>query len=199
MWGAQSTITFAPNGSRFYVGGSTAQQSLFVVSTSGTILRTDSLGGPQDGAISVDVEGNMFAFAANGLVSISSSGNVRWRINGVRGYNVTIDPDGNVAFLSNGTLTSVDNDGKSRWSVPVNSLDSYTHLVCDALGTIFIETSNDLATYDVQAVSSTGAVQWTLQVSAYVKTEGPSLTREGYLLFPHSGYWPRPQQMYIIE
>ena len=199
-WGSQSTISFAPDGSKFYVGGSTAQQSLYVMNTNGDILRTDSLGAQQLGAISVDVDGNVFSFFGNDLVSISSTGKVRWRIEGVgSNWNVTIDPNGNIAYLSRGSLVLVDNNGLKRWSVPVHQLDDITHLVCDANGTIFIETSDDFLNYDVQAVSNTGTVLWTLTVTAYVKDSGPSLTREGYLLFPHSGYYPSSKQMYVIE
>jgi len=198
-WDAEETISFAPDGSRFYVGGSTAQQSLYVLNTGGEILRSDSLGGEQGGAISIDVDGNVYSYFGSYLMSISSSGTVRWRIATISNWNVTIDPNGNIAYLSYDSLNSVDNMGKKRWSVPVHWLDQQTHLVCDAQGTIFIETSNDLQNYDVQAVSNMGKVLWTLTLSAYVKEAGPSLTKDGYLLFPHSDYNPTTKQLFVIE
>ena len=125
-----STISFSPDGSRFYFGGNTAQQSLYVLNTSGAVLRTDSLGGRQYGAISVDNDGNVFTFFGDDLVSISDSGKVRWKISGVgANWNVTIDPNGNVAYLTYGNLISVDNNGQERWRVSVNLLDYSTHLV----------------------------------------------------------------------
>lgn len=198
-WDAGETISFAPDGSRFYVGGSTAQQSLYALSTSGEILQSDSLGASQGGAISVDIDGNIYSYFGNYLMSVSPSGVVRWRIAAEPNWNVIIDPNGNIAYLSNDSLTSVDNAGLKRWSVPVRSLDFITHLVCDAQGTIFIETSDDFQNYDVQAISSTGTVQWSVTVGAYVKEAGPSLSKEGYLLFPHSDYYPTPKQVYVIE
>lgn len=199
-WRAQSTISFAPDGSKFYVGGSTENQSLYEIGTNGEILRIDSLGGHQNGAISIDIDGNIFTYFGEALVSISPTGEVRWRINNVgSNYNVTIDPYGNIAYLSYGRLFLVDNNGNKRWDIPVNQDDYITHLVCDVNGTIFIETSNDMLHYDVQAVSNNGEILWTLTVLAYVKIAGPSLTQNGYLLFPHSNYYPTPKQMYIIE
>ena len=94
------------------------------------MLRTDSLGGRQYGAISVDNDGNVFTFFGDDLVSISDSGKVRWKISGVgANWNVTIDPNGNVAYLTYGNLISVDNNGQERWRVSVNLLDYSTHLV----------------------------------------------------------------------
>ena len=200
MWGSQSTISFSPDGGRLYVGGSTADQSLYEISTAGTILRTDSLGGGQDGAISVDVDGNIYGYFGGSLVSISPSGKVRWRKSGVgTNWNVVIDPFGNIACLSYGNLILLDNIGQERWRIPVHKVDDITHLVCDANGTIFIETSEDRRNYDVQAISNDGKVLWTLTVVAYVKSGGPSLTKDGYLLFPHSGYYPTPKEIYVIE
>lgn len=192
-------LSFSPDGSRLYVGGKTAGQSLYVLDTDGNVLRVDSLGGAQHGAISVDVEGNVFTFIGNDIVSISSTGKTRWRINPAGYWNVVIDPFGNIAYLANGRLFLVDNNGLRRWDIPVGQADFYTHLVCDAVGTIFIETSYDGKTYDVQAVSNSGAILWTVSVAAYVKNAGPSLTRDGYLLFPHSNYYPWPKKLYVIE
>lgn len=200
MWGSQSTISFSPDGGKLYIGGSTAEQSLYEISTAGTILRADSLGGRQDGAISVDVDGNIYTYFGGSLASISPSGKVRWRKTGAgTNWNVVIDPSGNIAYLSDGNLILLDNIGQERWKVPVHKADYITHLVCDANGTIFIETSEDRQNYDVQAISNGGKVLWTLTVVAYVKSGGPSLTKDGYLLFPHSGYYPTPRQMYVIE
>jgi len=201
-WGDAETISFAPDGSRFYVGGSTADQSLYTFNTNGDIIFIDSLGGSQQGAISIDVDGNVYSYFGNDLFSISSSGKVRWKIaNAGANWNVTIDPNGNIAFLSYGNLISLDNAGQKRWSVPINHGDYMTHLVCDAEGTIFIETSAfaGSSSYDVQAVSNSGKILWTLNLGSYVKEAGPSLTREGYLLFPHSNYYPGTKHMYIIE
>ena len=199
-WGADQTVSFTPDGNQFYVGGGTNEQSLYLISTNGELLRTDSLGGRQAGAISVDVDGNVYSYFGNDLVSISSLGKERWRISNV-GYNwnVTIDPDGNIAYLSYGYLFSVDNDGKKRWSVKVHSVDDITHIVCDAQGTNYVETSDDMENYDVQAINNKGEVLWSVTVGAYVKEAGPSLTREGYLLFPHSNYLPGTKHIYIIE
>ena len=198
-----TTISFSPDGTRFYVGGITNNYSLYVIDTDGNILRSDSLGGEQWGAISVDVDGNVYSyFGQNGndLVSVSPLGAVRWRISNIgSNYNIVIDPNGNIGYLSNGKLIIVDNDGRQRWSVPVGQADYWTHLVCDAQGTIYVETSDDGITYNVQAISTLGKVLWTLPVEAYVKSAGPSLTKEGYLLFPHSNYYPAPKQMYVIE
>jgi hypothetical protein len=200
---SQTTISFAPDGTRFYVGGSTDKHSLYVLDIDGNILRSDSLGGAQWGAISVDIDGNVYSyFGQNGndLVSVSSSGAVRWRISNVgSNYNVVIDPNGNIAYLSQAKLFLVDNNGNDRWNFPVRQGDYWTHLVCDASGTIYVETSDDGLVYDVQAISNLGKVLWTLPVEAYVKSAGPSLTKEGYLLFPHSNYYPAPKQMYVIE
>ncbi len=198
-WGA-SIISFSPDGSRFYIGGRTAEQSLYVLNTNGVVLRTDSLGDQQRGAISIDVDGNVFTYIGNDLVSISPTGKIRWRIKGVgENWNVTIDPNGNIAYLSRGKLFLVDNDGQKRWDIPVAQGDYITHLVSDANGTIFIETSDDFQNYDVQAVSTSGTILWNVTVAAYVKEAGPSLTQNGYLLFPHSNYYPSPKQLYIIE
>ena len=200
---SQTTISFAPDGTRFYVGGSTHKHSLYVLDTDGNILRSDSLGGAQWGAISVDVDGNVYSyFGQNGndLVSVSPLGVVRWRISNVgNNYNIVIDPNGNIAYLSLAKLFLVDNNGNERWNFPVRQGDYWTHLVCDVSGTIFVETSDDGLVYDVQAISNLGKVLWTLPVEAYVKSAGPSLTKEGYLLFPHSNYNPAPKQMYVIE
>jgi|GEM_PF-1412166 len=199
FWGEIATISFAPEGSRFYVGGSTEQNSLYVLNTNGDILRTDSLGGRTIGAISVDVDGNVYSYFDQDLVSISPTGKVRWRIpDAGLNWNVVIDPNGNIAYLSKGKLILVDNNGKERWSVPVGQADYQTHLVCDAQGTIFIETSSDGANYDVQAISNSGKILWTVLVPAHSKEGGPSLTQEGYLLFPHVGI-PPPRGMYVIE
>lgn len=196
---SQSTISFAPDGNKFYIGGSAAQGSLYTISTSGDILRSDSLGS-QSGAISVDVDGNVFSYFGGNLVSVSPSGKVRWRKeDSVPNWNITIDPYGNIAYLSAGKLILVDNNGQVRWRVPVNQTDYITHLVCDVNGTIYIETSDDFTNYDVQAVSNTGNILWTVRVPAYVKEAGPALTKNGYLLFPHSGYYPSPKVMYVIE
>jgi len=198
-WGDASTISFAPNGDRIYVGGSTAEHSLFVLNTNGDIIRSDSLGGRQGGAISIDVDGNVYTYLGDDLVSVSQTGTERWRISGVgRNWNVIIDPNGNIAYLSNGKLNLVDNKGQKRWSVPVGQADFGTHIVCDAQGTIYIETSNDFANYDVKAINNSGSVLWTLSVPAHSKEGGPSLTKEGYLLFPHVGI-PPPRGMYVIE
>ena len=201
-WGSSQTISFAPDGSRFYVGGSTAKQSLYAFNTNGDIVLTDSLGGHQWGAISIDVDGNIYSYFGDDLLSISPSGKVRWRIKGIRAnWNITIDPDGNIAYLTYGNLISVDNAGQKRWSVPIKIGDYMTHLVCDAEGTIFIETSAAASSskYDVQAISNSGNVLWTLTLGSYVKEAGPSLTKEGYLLFPHSNYLPGTKHMYVIE
>ena len=199
-WGDSQTISFTPDGSRFYVGGSTKEQSLYLINTKGEILRIDSLGGKQTSAISVDVDGNVYSYFENDIVSISSIGAERWRISNVgSNWNVTIDPDGNIAYLSFGYFYSVDNNGKKRWGVKVHGLDDITHIVCDAQGTNYIETSDDLKNYDVQAISNTWKILWTLTVEAYVKEAGPSLTKEGYLLFPHSNYLPGTKHMYVIE
>jgi len=201
-WGSSATISFAPDGSKFYIGGTATKQSLFVIDTDGNILRADSLG-EQRGAISVDVDGNVYSYFGKygeDLLSISPSGSIRWRIPYVgSNYNVVIDPYGNIAYLSQSKLFLVDNNGKQRWSVPVRQGDYWTHLVCDASGTIYVETSEDLLIYDVQAISNSGKILWTLPVEAYVKESGPSLTKEGYLLFPHSNYIPYPKQLYVIE
>ena len=68
MWGDVMTLSFSPDGSRFYLGGNTATQSLYVLNTSGIVVRTDSLGAPQYGAISIDNDGNVFSY----LVAILS-------------------------------------------------------------------------------------------------------------------------------
>ncbi len=197
------TISFAPDGSVFYVPGTTSIQSLYVISPDGSIVRTDSLGGMVSGAISVDVDGNVFVFAGHDLVSVSPSGLIRWRIKDVgSNWDLTIDPNGNIAYISNGYLYSVDNTGQRRWRVPVDNGDWHTHLVCDALGTIYAETSpgGSPPLYNINAVSSTGSVLWKLSVSAYIKVGGPSLTGNGYLLLPQSGLEPDvPKQMYVIE
>ena len=200
MWCDVMTLSFSPDGSRFYLGGNTATQSLYVLNTSGIVVRTDSLGAPQYGAISIDNDGNVFSYFGGNLVSISDSGKVRWRIQSNENYNVTIDPNGNVGYLSDGNLVSVDNNGQERWRVFVQPLDFYTHLVCDAQGTVYTETSADYKNYDVQAISDKGKLLWTLSVPAYLKYGGPSLTREGYLLLPLYGPGiPEPPQLYIIE
>lgn len=199
IWGEMTTICFSPDGSRFYVGGSTSEQSLYVLNTNGDILRSDSIGGRQLGAISVDVDGNVYSYFDQDLVSISLTGIVRWRIPGAgSNWNVVIDPNGNIAYLSKGKLILVDNDGKERWNVSVGQTDYWTHLICDAQGTIFIETSSDGANYDVQAISNLGKLLWTVSLPAHSKEGGPSLTKEGYLLFPHVGI-PPPRGMYVIE
>jgi len=199
IWGEMATICFSPDGSRFYVGGSTSEQSLYVLNTNGDILRSDSIGGRQLGAISVDVDGNVYSYFDQDLVSISLTGIVRWRIPGAgSNWNVVIDPNGNIAYLSKGKLILVDNDGKERWNVSVGQTDYWTHLICDAQGTIFIETSSDGANYDVQAISNSGKLLWTVSLPAHSKEGGPSLTKEGYLLFPHVGI-PPPRGMYVIE
>lgn len=199
IWGEMTTICFSPDGSRFYVGGSTAERSLYVLNTNGDILRSDSIGGRQLGAISVDVDGNVYSYFDQDLVSISLTGIVRWRIPGAgSNWNVVIDPNGNIAYLSKGKLILVDNDGKERWNVSVGQTDYWTHLICDAQGTIFIETSSDGANYDVQAISNSGKLLWTVSLPAHSKEGGPSLTKEGYLLFPHVGI-PPPRGMYVIE
>ena len=199
LWGEMTTICFSPDGSRFYVGGSTAERSLYVLNTNGDILRSDSIGGRQLGAISVDVDGNVYSYFDQDLVSISLTGIVRWRIPGAgSNWNVVIDPNGNIAYLSKGKLILVDNDGKERWNVSVGQTDYWTHLICDAQGTIFIETSSDGANYDVQAISNSGKLLWTVSLPAHSKEGGPSLTKEGYLLFPHVGI-PPPRGMYVIE
>ena len=199
IWGEMTTICFSPDGSRFYVGGSTSEQSLYVLNTNGDILRSDSIGGRQLGAISVDVDGNVYSYFDQDLVSISLTGIVRWRIPGAgSNWNVVIDPNGNIAYLSKGKLILVDNDGKERWNVSVGQTDYWTHLICDAQGTIFIETSSDGANYDVQAISNSGKLLWTVSLPAHSKEGGPSLTKEGYLLFPHVGI-PPPRGMYVIE
>ena len=199
IWGEMTTICFSPDGSRFYVGGSTAEQSLYVLNTNGDILRSDSIGGRQLGAISVDVDGNVYSYFDQDLVSISPTGIVRWRVPSAgSNWNVVIDPFGNIAYLSKGKLILVDNDGKERWNVSVGQTDYWTHLVCDAQGTIFIETSSDGANYDVQAISNSGKLIWTVSLPAHSKEGGPSLTQEGYLLFPHVGI-PPPRGMYVIE
>lgn len=198
-WGTMLTIPFAPDGSMFYVGGSTAEQSLYAINTNGEILWSDSLGGMQHGAISVDVDGNVYSYFGNDLVSVSSTGKVRWRITGTGfNWNVSIDPDGNIAYLANGNLVLVDNNGQKRWSVPVGMDDYGTHIVCDASGTFYIETADNESTYKVQAISNSGKILWTVPVDARVKTGGPSLTREGYLLFPQEGM-PLPKYVYVIE
>ena len=199
IWGEMTTICFSPDGSRFYVGGSTAEQSLYVLNTNGDILRSDSIGGRQLGAISVDVDGNVYSYFDQDLVSISLTGKVRWRVPGAgSNWNVVIDPNGNIAYLSKGKLILVDNDGQERWSISVGQTDYETHLVCDTQGTIFIETSSDGANYDVQAISTSGKLLWTVSVPAHSKEGGPSLTQEGYLLFPHVGI-PPPRGVYVIE
>ena len=201
--GSDVTISFAPDGSVFYVPGTTSLQSLYVINPEGSIVRTDSLGGIVSGAVSVDVDGNVFVFAGHDLVSVSPTGLIRWRIKDVgSNWDLTIDPNGNIAYLSNSYLYSVDNTGQERWRVFVDNGDYDTHLVCDAFGTIYAETSpgGSPPSYNVYAISSTGSVLWKMSVSAYIKVGGPSLSGNGYLLLPQSGLIAdAPKQMYVIE
>ncbi len=161
-WGSDNTISSSPDGNKFYVGGTTESQSLYTINLNGQIIRADSLGGIQSGAISVDNQGNIYSYFGEDLISISPNGSERWRLPMVgSNYNVVIDPDGNIDFLSKGKLISVDNIGQKRWEFPVDKLDFYSHLVCDANGTVFVESSNDRQNYDVQAVSKEGKLIWT--------------------------------------
>ncbi len=202
-FGAESGVVFSPDGNTLYITGATPPVSLYALDVNGNILWADSLGGVGRGCPAVDNDGNVFLFVSGDLVSVTPAGKVRWRIAGAgSNWDVIIDINGNICYLSLGYLVSVDNTGQERWRVRVDNGDYITHLVSDAVGTVYAETSPSSGggTYNVYAVSISGTVLWKLAVQAYVKVGGPSLSKEGYLLFVQAGsIGGAANQLYIIE
>jgi outer membrane protein assembly factor BamB len=202
-FGATSAISFSPDGATMYIPVTSASVNLLALDLNGNLRWADSLGGSQFSSPAVDNDGNIFLFAGNDLVSLSSSGHVRWRIaNTGPNWDVTIDINGNVSYLADGYLVSVDNIGQERWRVMLDAGDYITHLVSDAAGTVYAETgvTGGGGTYNIYAISSTGSVRWKLPVQAYVKVGGVSLSKDGYLIFSQAGnVGAAPNQLYVIE
>jgi hypothetical protein len=201
-FGAMSSIALSPDGQTMYVPAGPGI-SLYALDLNGNVRWADSLGGGGSGSPAVDNAGNIFLFAVDDLVSVSSTGKLRWRIPGAGpNWDVTIDVNGNVDYLALGYLVSVDNIGQERWRVKLDGDDYVTHLVSDALGTVFAETGYPFGSrqYTVYSVSMGGAINWALPITAYIKVGGPSLSRQGYLMLVQAGsIGGAPNQLYIIE
>jgi outer membrane protein assembly factor BamB len=197
-----ASTSLSPDGQTLYVPAG-PRISLYALDLSGNFRWADSLGGMGSGSPAVDNTGNVFLFAGSDLVSVSPIGKLRWRIPATGpNWDVTIDINGNVDYLTQGYLVSVDNIGQERWRVKLDADDDVTHLVSDALGTVYVETGYSVAShqYNVYAVSMGGQIKWKLPVVAYIKVGGPSLSSQGYLMMVQAGsIGGAPDQLYIIE
>jgi outer membrane protein assembly factor BamB len=194
-YGIHVNMAFSPDGSTVYLPGAHSSITAFDLTTK-TVKWTFGTSYMDNGPM-IDSQGNIYVLtgetgALTGtLYSLDHNGNIRWSFehSSISGYynmlDPTIDKEGNI-YLATDTLYALDYSGKLRWKLGLNNRINYTPLVCDKMGTVYLNTVG-ATLYDnlILSVSKDGEINWSIPVTDVRSTgESPAITSDGTLIFP---------------
>ncbi len=209
-WGPITTPSFSPDGKTLYIQCyNTATIAAVDIELRSIKWTFGSSGTPV--APVVDMQGNIYLLTYSAQVNqpervdtfycVTPEGTLKWsfvfryksknHIPNFYNFDPTIDKFGNVYFATD-TLYSLNHNGKVRWKFGLDADDfNYCPLVCDAMGTVYVGTSQKR----IIAVSNHGKELWRVQISGILGLGySPSIVN-GRLIYPS---W-KHNSIYIIE
>jgi outer membrane protein assembly factor BamB len=194
-YGIHVNIAFSPDGRTLYLPGASSSIVAFDLDTK-TVKWSFGTTFMDNGPM-VDAQGNVYILTGEGgsltgtFYSLDQNGNIRWTFehSSITGYynmlDPTIDKDGNI-YLATDTLYALDYSGNLRWKLGLNNRINFTPLVCDKMGTVYMNTVGPTL-YDnlILAVSKDGVINWSIPVTDVRSTaESPAISSDGTLVFP---------------